>query len=161
MIVLFRIDERLVHGQIAVAWSKTLKISHIVVANDLIVGQEMQKAALKMACPPDVKIAFKSVADVPGVVSDPRLADKRVMLVVKTPADALALVKICPGVESVNVGNCGFLGNIEGKKEFVRHIRLSDEDVEILKEIDTMVPVDLQVVPDEQKRLFRNVLKGE
>lgn len=161
MIVLFRIDERLVHGQIAVAWSKTLKITHIVAANDEIIKSDLQKAALKMAAPADIKIAIRDVEGAAGVLNDERLADKRVMVVVKTPADALRLVKMVSGVQSVNVGNCGFLGDTSDKTEYTQYIRLNAEDIEYLKEIQTLVPVEIQVVPDAQKKSLNSILKGE
>jgi PTS system mannose-specific IIB component len=160
MIVLLRIDERLIHGQIAVAWSKSLSISHIVVANDEIMTEEIQKTALKMATPADVKTAIKSIDDAIELLKDDRLADKRVMVIVKRPKDALRIVKVLPGISAVNVGNCGFLGDTTGVKEVVSHIRLSESDIACLREIQTIVPVELQVIPDSTKRSFSSIVEG-
>ncbi|MDR3174210.1 MAG: PTS sugar transporter subunit IIB [Treponema sp.] len=160
MIVFLRIDERLIHGQIAIAWSKSLAVTHIVVANDEIVDQAVQKSAILMASPSDVKTIIKSVDEAIGILQDPRLAEKRVMVIVKRPADALRLVKAVPGIPAVNVGNTGLLGDTSGNKEFVKFIRLSGKDVECLKEIQAIVPVELQVIPDSIKKSFNSVIGG-
>lgn len=51
MIKMLRIDDRLIHGQIAVVWSKELGVDRIVVANDKVAVNDVQKATLKMAAP--------------------------------------------------------------------------------------------------------------
>lgn len=160
MIVLFRVDERLVHGQVAVAWSKTLKITHIIVANDQTAKSELQKTALKMAAPGDVKISIQGLDNAVAVINDPRLSDKRVMAVVKTLEDALHLVKLLPGLEAVNIGNYGRLDNKEGRKKYSSYVQLDEGDIACLKEINAIVPVEIQIVPDSQKQMLDNFLKG-
>ena len=162
MITLFRIDERLIHGQIAVAWSKTLNLSHIVVADDVAVNSDIQQAALKMAAPANTKVAIRDLEGAAEVLKDERLADKRVMVVVKTVANALRLVKMVPGIPEVNVGNCGFIGDVGDKTAYVsRYVRLSSSDIEDLKKIQEMVPVEIRVVPSDQKKTLNSILKGE
>jgi PTS system mannose-specific IIB component len=161
MIVFLRIDERLIHGQIAMAWTKTLSVTHIVVADDEIVNEDLQKTALKMAAPADVKTAIKNVDDAIELLKDERLINKRVMVIVKRPKDALRIVKIIPGIPFVNVGNCGFLGDTAGVKDYIKYIRLSDSDLAYLKEIQAIVPVELQVVPDSAKKSLKSILEGE
>jgi len=162
MIVLYRIDERLIHGQIAVAWCKTLSITHIVVANDAVVNSELQKAALKMGTPSNVKVAIKGIDDAAELLADPRLTDKRVMVVIKTVADALTLLKKVEGVKAVNLGNVGFLGDISDKTAYTsRYFRLSTKDIEELRQIQEIVPVEIQVVPSDPKKSLDSTLKGE
>ncbi|MDR1901309.1 MAG: PTS sugar transporter subunit IIB [Treponema sp.] len=160
MIVFLRIDERMIHGQIAIAWSKALAVTHIVVANDDVSNDAIQKSALLMATPADVKTIIKSVDEAIGILNDPRLKDKRVMAIVKRPDDALRIVQAVPGIPSVNVGNTGFLGDTTGVKEFVKFIRLSEKDIACLKEIQAIVPVELQVIPDSIKKSFNSAIGG-
>jgi mannose/fructose/N-acetylgalactosamine-specific phosphotransferase system component IIB len=112
-----------------------------------------------MAAPPDVKTAIKGIEDAIELLKDERLANKRVMVIVKRPKDALRIVKVIPGIPFVNVGNCGFLGDTSGVKDYVKYIRLSDGDLACLKEIQTIVPVELQVVPDSAKKALKNILE--
>jgi len=162
MIVLYRIDERLIHGQIAVAWCKTLSVTHIVVANDAVVNSELQKTALKMGAPSNVKVAIKGLDDAAELLADPRLADKKVMVVLKTVSDALTLLRKVEGIPAVNIGNVGFLGDISDKTAYTsRYFRLSTSDIEELKQIQQIVPVEIQVVPSDPKKSLSSILKGE
>ena len=160
MIVLFRVDERLVHGQVAVAWCKTLKITHIVVANDQTAKSDLQIAALKMAAPNDVKISVQGLDNAVTVINDPRLADKRVMLVVKNLEDALYMAKQVPDAKEVNLGNYGLLDNKSDRKSYSNYIRLDEQDIECLKKIDAAAPIFVQVTPDRPKQLLDGFLKG-
>ena len=72
MIALMRIDNRLIHGQVALLWTKHLQANRIIVANDTIVKNEVQVAALKMACPATAKCSVLSVEDSIKVLNDPR-----------------------------------------------------------------------------------------
>ena len=157
MIVLLRVDERLIHGQIVVAWCKTLKITHIVAANDEIMNHEIQRDALQMAVPHDVKLAICGVSRAIEVAKDSRLAEKRVMIVTKTVKDALTMVDSIPEIPYVNIGNVGLIGRKEGVTEYLTNIRLSSEDIEDLKKIETRVPVELQMTPDSEKKTMATI----
>ena len=64
MIVCLRVDERLIHGQVAMTWTKELKLNGLVVASDEAASNEIQKMTLKMAVPEGIKCIIKSVEDV-------------------------------------------------------------------------------------------------
>ena len=63
MIKMLRVDERLIHGQVAVVWSKALSITHIIVANDDVVNNDLQVTSMKMAVPDNIKFIARSVKD--------------------------------------------------------------------------------------------------
>ena len=63
MISLVRIDDRLIHGQVAVVWTKHLGVNRILVANDQIVNNDVQKMSLRMAAPDTAKCAIMAVKD--------------------------------------------------------------------------------------------------
>ena len=67
MISMMRIDDRLIHGQVAVMWSKELGISRIIVASDAIASNEIQVSALKMAAPAGVKAAILPINKAIGI----------------------------------------------------------------------------------------------
>ena len=159
MIILLRIDERLIHGQIVVSWCKTLKLTHIIVANDEIMNQELQRAALQMAAPGDVKLAICGLDRAVEVAQDGRLADKKVMVVTKTAKDALKMVQMVPEIPAVNVGNAGLIGGRTDVTEYMTNIRLSAEDIEYLLEIEKQVPVDFQTTADSEKKSLSAILR--
>lgn len=76
MISLVRIDDRLIHGQVAVVWTKHLGVNRILVANDQIVNNEVQKMSLRMAAPDTVKCGIMAVKEAGEVLNDPR-SEKR------------------------------------------------------------------------------------
>ena len=68
MIVCLRVDERLIHGQVAMTWTKELKLNGLVVASDEAASNEIQKMTLKMAVPEGIKCIIKSVEDVTTIL---------------------------------------------------------------------------------------------
>ena len=72
MIVFFRIDERLIHGQIAIKWSKYTNADRIVVANDAAAASPIIQKSLKMAAPAGIKTTIKTVDDAIKLLNDPR-----------------------------------------------------------------------------------------
>ena len=81
MIATFRIDERLIHGQVIATWLKTLGITHLIVANDECANNPKQQAVLKMAVPSNVKCLIKGVDDVIRILKDPRCDKMTIMLI--------------------------------------------------------------------------------
>ena len=133
MISMLRIDERLIHGQVAVAWTKSLRITHIVVINDEISKIEMQKQILKMAAPPNVKVAIKDIEGGLQLLKDPRTKDLNILVVVKNVKDAYRIVQKFDDIKVVNIGNCGFFAKEKECKEFSKYVRHQSSKQLILK----------------------------
>ncbi len=114
MIKLVRLDERLIHGQIAIKWSRLTGVNRIVVANDDAAGSDIIQKSLMMAAPSDVKTLIKSVDDSIRILDNPKAADLKVLLLVKTPEDMLKVLDGVPGIEKANIGN---YGRVEAKHE--------------------------------------------
>ena len=132
MIVCLRVDERLIHGQVAMTWTKELKLHGLVVASDEAASNELQKMSLKMAVPEGIKCIIKSVEGVSSILDDPRSEKMRLMVLVPTVRDAVTLCKKYKNIELVNLGNAGKMtsgekitltglyGDGEGKKIVVQ-----------------------------------------
>ena len=93
MIVQIRVDDRLIHGQVALLWGKELNTRGILVANDHAAEDATQAATLKMACPAGQKLLIRSVEDAIKVASDPRGKDMRIFGLVDKVSDALKIVE--------------------------------------------------------------------
>ena len=107
MIVCLRVDERLIHGQVAMTWTKELKLNGLVVASDEAASNGIQKMTLKMAVPEGIKCIIKSVEDVTTILDDPRSESMRLMVLVPMVKDAVTLCKRYKNIEMVNIGNAG------------------------------------------------------
>ena len=148
-----RVDERLIHGQIAMVWSRELKLNGILVANDEASKNETQQMALKMAVPSGIKVLIRSVDDVAEILKDPRVQKKRLLVLVRTVKDALRLAEKIPHIEYINIGNVG--KSIEGEKEVLsQFVMLTQTEMEALKDLVAIYPeAALQNLPSDKKVL--------
>ncbi len=149
MIVQIRVDDRLIHGQVALMWGKELNTKGILVANDHAAGDETQAATLKMACPADQKLLIRTVDEAIKVAADPRGKDMRIFGLVDKVSDALKIVEGAPGtVGAVNVANTGRFDRSDdaAKVTLVTNVILNPDEVEATKKlVATGVPVIHQV----------------
>jgi len=144
MLVHFRIDDRLIHGQVTVAWSKHINSQRIVVANDEAAKDDIQRSLLPLAAPPGVEVRIVSVGDAPE-----NTKDKRSLLLVKNPKDALTLLDLGLDAKEINLGNMGFA---QGRKNLTKSLSLSDEEVGQLREIEGRgVRVYFQMLPQDRR----------
>lgn len=161
MIKALRVDERLVHGQIAMVWSKDLKLDGLVVANDETAANPTQQMALKMAVPSGIKIIIKSVDDAAALVRNPKAGNMRLMVLVRTVADAVKFASQVEGIEYVNVGNVGKTVS-EDKKTITKFVMLTDSEIASLKELVTIYPeTAFQVIPSDEKTLASEIISKQ
>lgn len=102
-----RVDDRLIHGQVAVMWSKELNIQRIIVASDAIAANELQVSALKMAAPAGVKAAILPIDKAVGIISDPRAKDMRILVISNNPEDLLRVAEKIEEKPVLNIANYG------------------------------------------------------
>lgn len=164
MISSIRIDDRLIHGQVALVWSKELGTKHIVVANDDAAVNDVTKMTLQMATPSGIKLLIKSVSDSIKVFNDPRAKELGMFVLTNNVHDALEIVESCPGlVESVNVANVGRFDESDPalKTQLNPYIILNPSELEDLKRLAAHdVPVYSQVIPTNPKTSIGSLLDG-
>lgn len=157
MICMARVDDRLIHGQVAVKWSKELNISRIIVASDHVAANAVQVAALKGAAPAGVKAAILPIEKAVSILDDPRSADLRILLISNDPADLLAVFKGIKERPVLNVANYGRInGPISTKTKVSDSVYLTEDDKKVIHEIsDLGVEVIHQPLPsDDRKNLL-------
>jgi PTS system mannose-specific IIB component len=99
-----RIDNRLIHGQVTVSWVGALDANHLIVTNDEVAADEMQRLILPQAAR-GVKTSVLGVQDTIDYCTGENAADERIMVIAKLPSDALALVEGGVRPDEINVGN--------------------------------------------------------
>lgn len=128
MVVILRVDDRLLHGQVAFSWLNLLGPDAIVIANDEVMTNEIQKTAIKMAKPTGVKMSIRSLKGGIDLINDERVRDLKLFVVVKTTEDALALINsIHEHISLVNIG--GLSNRTKGNNKIVKGVYLSDQDI--------------------------------
>jgi PTS system mannose-specific IIB component len=161
MISMVRIDDRLIHGQVAVMWSKELGVDRIVVANDKVAGNEIQKSALMLAAPSSVKAAIVPVKKALGIVNDPRAAEMKILVLVNNPADMKTILDGIDAKPKLNISNYGrkLGGGDNDKVEITNSVYLDDNDKKVFREIfETGQDVFYQPVPGNTPESMKKLI---
>jgi PTS system mannose-specific IIB component len=154
---LARIDDRLIHGQVATTWSRHSNISRILVVSDEVARSELRKFLLKQAAPPGIKSNVMTVKKLLSVSDHVMLLGVRVMLLFTNPTDVAALVKAGIEIDSVNIGGMRFT---EGKKMITNFISVDEEDVEAFRYLHKKgIELEIRKVPSDRKADLVEVLK--
>ena len=147
MIVQIRLDDRLVHGQVATMWCRVLGVDAIVVANDAANNNPILKKTLVVGAPVGKKVVVRGVKDAIELLKDPRAEAMKVLLIADNPKDCLALVNEL-GVKEVNVANFVKKKNAATKYELASFCFATPEDLQYFKELcDTGAHVYSQMIP--------------
>ncbi|KES16107.1 PTS sugar transporter subunit IIB [Gilliamella apis] len=163
MIVEIRVDDRLIHGQVALVWTKKLNAKAIVVANDHASKDHIQQMTLKMATPENVKLAIKSMQDAVQLINNPKAKDMRIFVLVNSICDALFLSENIDDIERINIANVGrFDGVDEAEKcKLSSTILLSkSEQVALEQLLASNRKVVHQIVPDNAEKLFHDLMNN-
>lgn len=138
MLVQLRIDDRLIHGQVAMVWSKELNTPRIIVANNDAATNATVQMTLKMATPVGIKTIVKDLDGAIALINNPKSKDMRIFGLTKTVKEALYLVKGCKeNICEVNLANTGSYVNEPGPKtKLVQgRVALSPSEMEAAKEL--------------------------
>lgn len=155
-IVLTRIDDRLIHGQVATAWSKITKATKIIVVDDAVAQDSFMQMVLKSAAPSSLKVEIYGVDDAVKILNKDDDGEK-ILVLVKAPMTVLSLVKAGIGIKELNLGG---MGARQGRKQLYKNISVSDEEREAFIElIRCGVNVFMQIVPDAKQIALDKLLK--
>lgn len=155
-IVALRLDERLIHGQVAAVWTRSMHITRIMVVDDEIVHDELAKIALKSAVPVGVKLSILTIESAAKKINKGQYKEQRVFIVVNKPSTIVELLKRGVVLSEVNIGNMGMMGE---RKTIKKSVYCTDEEIAQILSIEDMgVTVYAQMVPNEEKRTFKSYL---
>lgn len=160
-ITALRVDDRLIHGQVAMTWTKQLAVQGIVVANDEAANDNTQKMALKMAVPGGIKSLIKPVDEAIRILNNPKASRMRILVLTRTVKDALKIRQSVGEIGFLNVGNTGRFDGIDVSEKLVLTptIMLTKAEQQALKELVALDPkVCMQQVPNDEQKLVKDVL---
>lgn len=154
---LARIDDRLIHGQVATRWTKESKVSRIVVVNDDVAKDSVRSTMLKSVAPPGVTAHVVGVDKMIRVYNNPEYADERMMLLFTNPTDVLTLLEAGVKMDSINIGGMAYR---EGKKQITSAVSVDDKDIEAFKGIDALgIELDVRKVSNDSRQYMMDLLK--
>ena len=154
---LARIDSRLLHGQVATAWTKSVTPNRIIVVSDGVSKDELRKTLLVQAAPVGVKVNVIPIQKLVDVWDDPRFSSVRALLLFETPQDVAKAVEGGVKFDEVNIGS---MSHSEGKRMLTNAVAVDDDDVKTLEYLrDNGVTFDVRKVPADQGRDVFDLLK--
>lgn len=147
-----RIDARLIHGQVAGMWTGFLNVSRIMVVDDKIINDEMQKSLLRMVAPTGVATSILAKEKALENIKAEKYKNQRVLLLVKEPGYLKYFVDNGLEIPEFNVGN---MATREGSRRITSSISITQEEEEVFRFLIARgVKITVQMVPkDAAKRL--------
>lgn len=155
-IIHVRIDDRLIHGQVATRWSTGLGVSRIMVANDAVANDEMQKGILRMVAPPGIATSIITKETTAKNILAEKYAAQKVLMVLKNPMDAIDLMDRGLEIKEINVGN---MAKRDDTVQIKKSVSVTEEEYHAFKTLmDRGVKLTARMVPDEPETLLNEFL---
>lgn len=157
MIKLVRLDERLLHGQIAQSWLTALDIDSVVIVDDFSATNELAKHALMMAIAnvsarKNFKTVIKTIDAAITLLNDPRCSPKKIFVITNQLDYLERIINEVPDIKEINIGNYGTLQDTyEQRKEIIPHLLLNTNEVEMMKRMMKKFEFYFQITPEKIK----------
>lgn len=158
-IVNVRIDDRLIHGQVATVWSQVTGATRIMVVDDQVVKDTINKEALKLACPKQCKLSILTVEKAAANLCAGKYQGERVFLVAKSPKTMRRLYDAGFHMDQVNVGN---MGGKQNTRMLKKAVSVSEEDIaDFLYLSKQGVTITAQMVPADDALDFIKLINEQ
>lgn len=157
MILKVRVDDRLLHGQVAYSWKAKLGYNAIVIVSDVAAKDDLRKATIKMCCPDGVKLATRTVEDAIALLKNEKLKSMKVFVICQDPKTAYEVVT---HLDEKPVVNLGGLQMRDGSEYFAKAVYMTKEDYLYCdKLIDLGFSIEVQEVPETSMSNYKNLRK--
>jgi len=154
-IELIRIDDRLIHGQVATQWMKKYEIEQVLVISDVAAKDPLQLTILEIAAPSGVRVMIYDVAEFIEVYNSVDIK-RKTLLLFTNPIELLACLKGGLKTEFINIGGIKYT---PGKKKVTRSVSVTEDEEAALKEIVAMgIEVEIRMMPVEKPLFVKNLL---
>ena len=156
-IVLARVDSRLLHGQVATAWTKSTNPNRIIVVSDSVAKDDLRKKLIEEAAPPGVKANVVPIKKIIEVSRDPRFGNTKALLLFENPQDVLRTIE---GGVDINVVNVGSMAHSVGKVMVNKVLSMNSDDVDTFEKLKAKnVKFDVRKVPNDSTSNMDELLK--
>ena len=146
---LARIDDRLIHGQVATRWTKETNVSRIIVVSDEVAADQMRKTLLTQVAPPGVTAHVVDVDKMVRVWNNPKYGQDRVMLLFTNPTDVLRIVEQGVEIKSVNIGGMAYR---QGKTQVNNAVSVDAKDIQAFRKLNERgIELEVRKVSNDPK----------
>lgn len=154
-IELVRIDDRLIHGQVATTWTRNYDIEQILIIDNKTKNDPVKASVANFAVPPGVKVIIFGVAQFAEVMKKTEIK-KRTMLLFTTPVDILQLVNEGLKISEVNAGGMRFR---DGRKRLSKAISVTEEEDQAFSGLmDKNIHINVQMVPKDPRVDYKTLI---
>lgn len=155
-ILLTRIDNRLIHGQVATMWTGVIGANLLLVANDSVATDEFRQGLMNMAAPSYAQTRYFSIEKTCQIIGKASDAQK-IFIICETPQDVLRLVEGGVPIKKCNIGN---MHMADGKRQVATTVAVDDADVAAFRKLQELgVELEIKRVPDtaaeDVEKLFK------
>ncbi|WP_117205104.1 PTS sugar transporter subunit IIB [Paratractidigestivibacter faecalis] len=152
-----RVDTRLLHGQVATTWTKTVSPDRIIVVSDGVAHDQLRKTMIEQAAPPGVPANVVPISKMIEVTKDPRFGATKAMLLFENPQDLLAAIE---GGVDIKEANIGSMAHSVGKVVVTNAIAMDNADVETLETLHAKgVALEARKVPSDSPVSYEDLIK--
>jgi PTS system mannose-specific IIB component/fructoselysine and glucoselysine-specific PTS system IIB component len=157
-LLLYRIDDRLIHGQVVVGWGQPLDLKFIVLVDDTVAASDWEQELYRMGVPPEMEVFFHGTAD--AIAALPTYQnDKRPGLLLT--GDIATMRQLVDGAKIPTV-NVGGIHSKPGRSQKMRYVFLTTEEEQQLRELANQGPVvTAQDVPSARAVPLSDLLEGD
>ncbi len=146
-VVLARVDDRLIHGEVVTAWTPTYKGNRIMIVDDEVVQDKFNVRVVKALAPEGTKVIVYSVEKAAEKLMVPGVEGERIIVLTKSPISFARLIRMGVPIKEVNLGGAGIRGQ---RKPFINNVSLNPEEVLACEEMQKAgVHVYYQLVPEQ------------
>lgn len=156
-IKLARIDDRLIHGQVATVWAKEAGAGRIIVVSQEVSEDDIRKTLVKQAAPPGIKVNIVDPDKAVKVYNNPKYAGETVFYLFTNPMEVVTMIEAGIPIQSINIGGMQFK---TGRTQVTKAVSVDATEVAAFRKLAEMgVELDLRVVATDPKGDFEGKLK--
>ena len=158
-IELFRIDDRLIHGQVVVGWGQPLDLTFIVLVDDEVASSEWEQELYRMGVPPEMDVHFHTVDEAAAKLTSYQRDERRGALLTGDIETMARLIELTGTIPRVNLGG---IHHRTGRTQRLRYVFLAPEEEQALRSLAARgIDVSAQDVPAARPLALNEVLSGE
>lgn len=156
-LVLARIDQRLIHGIVVTQWAGATKAKRLMVVDDEVSKDDVQKSAMRMSKPAGTGMSIIDTETAINNFKAGKYDNHNVFMIVREPA---TLVKLAENGVVIPKVNIGIMFDGEGKKTVKKMVSVSEEEIQDIKKLEAMnIPVTFHYVPGESEEPLETYIK--
>ena len=153
---LFRIDDRLIHGQVVLGWAKPLKSKCLLICDDDIASSSWEKELYISSVSDDLKALVLDVNETYNYIVNEDNDIGKTIILVKSPKVVYKLIESGYKPNTINIGGLHFMGE---RKEYLPYVYMDQAEVKDLSDLENQnISIFCQDVPTGKKYLFKDLI---